>query len=102
MSSLIEKHDFLMTLNDFCKRKILQIAPRGVELTTFCSPGRHANPHAMNVLNGGMTNLRHHKKMTVRNVQEIFPSLDISHVHLSGDKEKVIISQFLISNFLKL
>ena len=90
-----------MTLNDFCKRKIVQIAPQGIELMTFCLQGRHANPHAMNVLNGGMTNLGHHKKITVRNVQEIFPSLDISHVHLSGDKAKVRKSQFLISNFLK-
>ena len=49
-----------MTFNDFCKIKIFQIAPGGVELTTFCFQGRHANPHAMNVLIDGKNNLGDH------------------------------------------
>ena len=60
MLSLIQKHDFVMTLNDFCKRKIVQIAPQGIELMTFCLQCRHANPHAMNVLIDGKNNLGDH------------------------------------------
>ena len=49
-ASLIEKHDFVMTFIDSCKRKNLWNTPQGVEPTVFCSRGRHANPHATNVL----------------------------------------------------
>ena len=81
------------------KENFSKLLPARIEHRTFCLQGRHANPHAMNVLNGGKNNLGHQKKITVKSVQEIFPSLDISHVHSSGDKTKVRKSQFLISNF---
>ena len=83
----------------FAKENFSKLQPAGIELRTFCLQGRHANPHAMNVLNGGKNNFGHHYKITVKSVQEIFISLDISHVYSSGDKAKVRKSQFLISNF---
>ena len=49
-SSLVGKHNFVMTFIDLGKRKILEIASQGVEPTVFCSRGRHANPHSTNVL----------------------------------------------------
>ena len=70
-ASLIEKHDFVMTFIDSCKRKNLWIAPQGVEPTVFCSQGRRANPHAMNALICNTYNPGDDYKITMKSVEEI-------------------------------
>ena len=56
----------------FAKEKFSKLQPAGIELGTFCLQGRHANPHAMNVLNGGKNNLGHHTKKLLLKVFKKF------------------------------
>ena len=61
-----------MTFIDFRERKILPIAPQGVEPTVFCSQGRHANPHATNAMISNGYNPGDWFKKAMKSVEEIF------------------------------